>query len=340
MSEPTGDIQHRGTFRAPPMPPPEGSAPPAAAAPAAPASVPHTGNPPIPLPPQNAPVQPIAPKPAPAASAPAPHPTAQPAPPAPVQAAAPSLTDDVIVRVPLQGGVQADVKLSDLKRTYGITNAAEARLAKANQQLLEQSQAISRGEELLAVQRLAQTNPEAAARRLAELTGVPIGVAPKVEDDDGLDPAARDIRNRLGQVEQVTGEFKRLQSEDRVRQMHESIKSAVRSYPAYAQDEAWAQEIDGFVAAQVVQPNNQLTLHEIVARIHAKDHDRMSAQLTRERDTRAANVQALASVPAGVGTPALTDNALPPAPKGMFHKPGGIKADLADLTSRVLRAAT
>lgn len=254
-----------------PMPPPE----PSAAAPVA-----------------QAPATPAAPAPVAAAPAPAPVP------------GAPQYADlNALARTNVNGRV-VDVPVADLVKNHQILSAAEEKFRTANTLKAQYAGDIQMSQEL---RHLAQTNPEMALRRFSELTGVPLGANPTQADDENVDPAIRQVRAQLATLQAQNAELHQFVQKHTTQEKLDEIRSEVSQLPLYQGDAEAIEQAEIVVAAYLVSPAGQgRTAREIAQELHTKQAAMLQKHLTTQRDTRAANAEALASVPPSAGSPGLT----------------------------------
>lgn len=237
---------------------------------------------------------------------PTPQATAPQAPTAPAAPAAPSpvqyVAGDAMARAVVDGKPM-DVRVSDLVRQYQIGSAAEQRLAQANR-LADQH----RGD-LETVQRirtLATSNPQAALEEARQRLGLPI--PPKASDnpqgDPDQDPQTTRIMAELQALRTRVQEHDQFQASMVTQSVTQQIDAAVRELPLYAGDPVQAARASRFVAAYL-QSNPTASIREIAGLVHADDVELVTRQIQQKHDQRAGNVQQLATIPAGSGSPAL-----------------------------------
>ncbi len=288
----------------------------------------HTGRVHIPMPPpptaaQNAPAAPAA------APAPTPAPVAQtpaPTPPAPVQQ---PVNMDAIVQAKVDGRV-IDVPIKDLVAQYQMRSAAEKRLAEANALQNARANQVRLGE---FIEQNARTNPDAVMAKLRELGLSGVGATPTDANDD-VSPETRELRTRLAQLEaqgQALNQYlARQQTDAKVNE----IRAELSKFPLYQGSPEAMQQAEIVVAAYLVK-NPESNVGDIAGELHAKQSEMVRQHLTNERDTRAANVQNMASVPPSAGTPSMTEQTIP-KPTGAQLRDGSWKKGFDEAFSKLI----
>ncbi len=288
----------------------------------------HTGRVHIPMPPpptaaQNAPAAPAA------APAPTPAPVAQmpaPTPPAPAQQ---PVNLDAIVQAKVDGRV-IDVPIKDLVAQYQMRSAAEKRLAEANALQNARANQVRLGE---FIEQNARTNPDAVMARLRELGLTGVGATPTDANDD-VSPETRELRTRLAQLEaqgQALNQYlARQQTDAKVNE----IRAELSKFPLYQGSPEAMQQAEIVVAAYLVK-NPESNVGDIAGELHAKQAEMVRQHLTNERDTRAANVQNMASVPPSAGTPSMTEQTIP-KPTGAQLRDGSWKKGFDEAFSKLI----
>lgn len=249
------------------------------------------------------------PPPEPAAAAPVAQAPAAPAAPAPVAAApaAPApvaeyAADTALVRLRVDGR-DVDVPVGELKAVGQLRTAAEKRFADANALKTQYAGDIAFANEMRS---LSQTNPEEAARRFQQLTGRPLpGATPTQADDENVDPAIRQVRAQLALLQTQNAELTKFAQRFQTQEAVDSIRSELQKFPLYQGDAEALRQAEVVVAAYLVN-NPDRPISEMAGELHAMQSDMLRRHQTTQRDTRAANAEALASVPPSAGSPGLT----------------------------------
>lgn len=288
----------------------------------------HTGRVHIPMPPpptaaQNAPPQPAA------APAPAPTPVAQAPAPTQQQPAQTPVNLDAIVQAKVDGRT-IDVPIKDLVAQYQMRSAAEKRLAEANALQNSRANQVRLGE---FIEQNARTNPDAVLAKLRELGLTGVGATPTDANDD-VSPETRELRTRLAQLEaqgQALNQYlARQQTDAKVNE----IRAELTKFPLYQGSPEAMQQAEIVVAAYLVK-NPESNVGDIAGELHAKQAEMVRQHLTNERDTRAANVQNMASVPPSAGTPSMTDQTIP-KPTGAQLRDGSWKKGFDEAFSKLI----
>lgn len=259
---------------------------------------------PMPAPPTPAaaaPAAPVAPATPPAAAAPAPA-----APAASTPAVGQYADPNALARTVVNGRVM-DVPVSDLVKNHQLLSASEEKFRTANILKAQYAADIQMSQELRS---LARTNPEMALRRFSELTGVPLGANPMQADDENVDPAIKQVRAQLAALQAQNNELHQFVQKHTTQEKLDEIRAEVSKLPLYQGDAEAIEQAEVVVAAYLVSPaGKDMSVREIAQELHAKQEAMLRKHLTTQRDTRAANAEALATVPPSSGAPGLTQPA-------------------------------
>lgn len=211
--------------------------------------------------------------------------------------------DNAVIRTKVNG-VDMDVRISDARKTLQLQSAAEQNFARAQQMKQAYAEQIRFGEQLLPL----KNNPEAMARKLAELTGAQLGVVTPSVEDDGSDPATKQLRDKVAQLEQQNAVFTQYLAENQSKSELQALHEAVKSLPLYQDDDEALNRAKVSVVAMWLKDGKQRPLTEIAGEVHAADAAWLQRQLQGKFDQRTATAAQLATIPPGSGTPGLSEN--------------------------------
>lgn len=244
----------------------------------------------------------------------------------------PYVPDDAVTRVTVYGKPM-DVRIADLKREYGMGQAAAQRLQEASNLYSQHKGDL---DTMARVRNLARTNPAAAAAEVQRA----FGLQPTARAGDNSETAADDdpqtsgIRADLSSVHAKLAELEEFKAQQTTRALVQQIQAAVREAPLYKRDEEAALRAESFVAAHLTQ-NPRASLADAVAYVHAADVEFLTRSQQQQRDQLAAQMSSLTSLPPNAGTPGMQapDMGARLEPKDIAN--GGWKKRGADYVQRV-----
>lgn len=230
----------------------------------------------------------------------APVPVVTPAPQEPAPAGPKLATDDMLVKVNLDGR-EVEMPVSTVKKEVKLGMLYEQRLAQLGRQQAELTRAAEVGNLVLAH----KNDPEQLTKRLAEHLGIQLQAEHTNDADDGLEPAQKALDARLKRLEaQLTQQY----AEKQASTLQAAIEEELQKYPLFKNDRGELQAAMTVVAANIREGMSPEKAPAFIAGWHQDRADAIKRLTTLERDQRVEAAAIHATVPPSAGTPALTAN--------------------------------
>lgn len=204
---------------------------------------------------------------------------------------------DMLVRTTINGQEQV-LPLSVVAAGYQTTAAGRALLEEART-IRQQTQIDARdAERLRSIERELRNsqNPDERLQRIASAFGVPVGNAPDGSESTPESTQIRALQQRLSELE----------SRNTSVAVSSQIDQVLDAYPFFRQDPEAREAVrtEMLAAATLGLPAD---MSDIANRRHTHYVRLAGAAATNQRDARETRTAAMPNVPAGLGTPELSD---------------------------------
>lgn len=258
------------------------------------------------------------------------------------------LKPEALVTVTVDGK-RFDEPVSKVVASYQMQSAAEKRLADAKALLESRRDQVTFAERF---QQQLEKDPEAVLEEISRVASERHGrkIRPRGWNDPASDPGlgtgtgdpasatSQDpaVARKLRELESTVASLQQTSVE---RNRDTEVKSALDQYTILTATDEAGKRMRGFAenALKAMKAQNpSASFADLASELHAGLQGLATAKATAERDASVARASALAGIPAGAGTPGLTDREPPPT-YADFKKPGAIREKLERFYGQVQR---